>query len=474
MIRAAASRALVYATGALVLAAQVAAQAPDSAARTEWHRIPGWVSITVNTARAYSRDAGPVWAGRGLTGALSGGIAGHYGRLSFALQPVAFWTQNAAYTPSRTITAAGFNDPWLNQLDRPYRMGDGWYARVDAGDSYIRYGGRSVGVGLSNSPQVWGPARLNPLLMSGNAGGFPHAYLETARPANVGVGRVSARWMAGRLSPSGFGPQHAGTSARTLVGLVGSFAPRGLTGLEIGGARVFHLYESAVSYDFESLTLPVSALLKNRVRASDDPRRETNQLASVFARLAPPRSGIELYGEFLRDDHSVDLRDFTGEPDHEAAYVLGFRRRWSRGDTVSTTLTAERVNARLSHIARVRSQAPIYTHGTVLEGHTHRGLTLGSPMVPGGGGWTLSVERRRGASSWRLQTAYVAVAQNGEGGTFSGDPTGYLSISAERGFNRGGTPWGTAIDVQPAFGDLRSANLTLSVRRTLTGFASRD
>ena len=51
----------------------------------------------LNTTYPYGYNDGPIWAGRGITTAVSAGVRGQYGPLSFVLAPQAFWAQNASF-----------------------------------------------------------------------------------------------------------------------------------------------------------------------------------------------------------------------------------------------------------------------------------------------------------------------------------------------------------------------------------------
>ena len=319
-------------------------------ARFRW--APSWSALWFNTQRANYEGAGPVWRGRGATVAASTGFTGRWALVSYALRPIAFWSANRPYTPSRTVKPLDFQDPWLaGFIDLPYRFGPGGYGRVDMGESYLRVDTRFLAVGLSNESQVWGPARRYPLVLGNNAGGFPHVFIETGTPRPIGIGRVHARWVAGRLASSSFGPAHVGTSTRMGIGAVGTFMPRGMDGLEIGASRFFHLYDSPVARDLESLSLPFSGLLKKYLRNPDAPGPGNyNQVASVFMRIAPRNSPAELYGEFYREDHSWDKRDLIGEPDHDSAYLIGLVRNWFNEPAGNGgTLTLEIANSRISH-----------------------------------------------------------------------------------------------------------------------------
>ena len=440
---------------------------PLGAQRVE--RAPIWASAWVNSARSSVSD-GPVWLGRGVTLAASAGYTGRWNRISWSARPVVYASQNAGYFPSKSrAELAGFyNDPWYpGNVDRPYRFGADPFVDFDFGESFARADWRYVGAGISTAAQRWGPAHLQPLLLSGQSGGFPHAFVASNAPANIGIGTLSATWIVGRLSASGYGPSHSGTTHRLAVGATATWTPRGMKGLELGASRFFHLYDSAAVRDVQSVLLPVSGLLKSTIGNIEAGPRQYNQLANVFFRVAPPGSPIEAYGELLRDDHNANLRDAVGEPDHSSAWVLGLRRTVERDDA-KRMLTLEFSNGRNTHLARLRGQASMYEHTRIVEGHTHRGMVLGAAGIMGGGGFSGEWQRTDAAQrSWIVGAQILRLAQDPtEGGVISGRPTGYYSLEVGRELERRGGRWRSTLRVEPGFGDVRGVNVGLGLKVT--------
>lgn len=393
--------------------AEVERIAPDSlhpwaerfSFRADW---PGpmelrWVrpvaGVIVNSAYPAGGGAA-VWAGRGLTSYAMGGVFVRAGPVSATIAPVVFRAENAGFdlVPTGADGDGRFAAPVRpNNIDLPQRFGDGAYQRIDPGQSTVRLDLRGVALGVSTANEVWGPARAFPIVMGAEAPGFAHAFVGTSHPLDLWVGEVHARVVWGELGQSEFSPVREGETRRFGAGLAAVFVPRGMDGLELGATRFFH--EEWPDEGFgDLLTRPFESLLKKNVGNAD--ARPENQIASAFLRWAPPGSGFEVYGEFAREDHNYDLRDATLEPDHISAYTLGFARVWSRGAERITVLRGEVVNARPSHLARVRGQSPFYVHGQVRQGHTNLGRPLGSEAVYRGWGGTLAVDRYEPSGRW--------------------------------------------------------------------------
>ena len=111
-----------------------------------------------------------------------------------------------------------------------------------------------------------------------------------------------------------------------MSGLALSFLPRGLPGLEIGADRFFHTGWPRRGIFKAPWYRPFEGILKQSLSTSTNPMGDDvgdNQEASAFARWAFPGHGIEVYGEYAREDHNYDLRDLLQEPDHESGFMLG-------------------------------------------------------------------------------------------------------------------------------------------------------
>src|SRR5690606_1845485 len=141
---------------------------------------------------AYPRDwnDGALWAGRGIGASLTAGAEIRLGPFSAALAPIVTWQSNSEFDiRERTdTTRSPFANPWTSGIDEPQRFGTGSFSRIDAGHSYVRADVRGLAAGFSNETLRWGPSIRNPLLLSGTAAGFAHAFVETARPVDIWIG----------------------------------------------------------------------------------------------------------------------------------------------------------------------------------------------------------------------------------------------------------------------------------------------
>jgi hypothetical protein len=369
-----------------------------------WAVLPVQVPVAFNSAFPYGFNDGPIWAGKGLTVAVQGGFAAQVGPLSVQFEPMAFDARNDGFTSRSTGipgNGAFANAYYPSFIDVPERFGSRHYASFSAGQSTVRVDIGPLAVAFSTANQFWGPALENPIILGNNAAGFPHAFLGTAHPVSVFIGRIYTRVVWGQLDQTPYAPVIPG-SRRLMAGVVGVFMPRGIDGLELGATRFSHspwpdngISGVSLLKPFKGVGVPASA--------TGDSARGDNQLGSLFFRWALPGTGAEVYGEYGRDDHWIDLRDIWLEPDHSAAYLLGLQRVWRQKSTGLLVIRGEFLNTRIPALVQSRGEAPWYAHTVMRQGHTERGQLLGSPGGLGGGAAFLAVDRYTASQRWTLR-----------------------------------------------------------------------
>lgn len=371
----------------------------------QWDYVRPKVSSYLNTAFAYGGNDGAVWQGKGLTTAVQGGISARWGPFSASIAPIAFRAENQFFPlmPNGETGVLRFADgQWAQYIDRPQRFGTEVYSRFDPGQSWVRFDGYGVAAGVSTANDWWGPTDTYPYVLGNNAAGFPHVFFGTATPANIWIAKLHTRVFYGELAQSDYssvsGPDYftsfeqPGTK-RFMAGLVAILQPRGVPGLEVGGSRFFHAVKDNLGYSFSEyeLKLPFQGLLKGGLPTQTDTivlgtfqGLKENQLASVFLRWAPPGRGLDVYGEYGRDDHAADKRDLILEPDHSASFNIGFRKVWVSPRRVRA-VRGEVFTYEASPGSRVRGEGTTYLNGVLRQGHTQRGQMLGANVAPGGG-----------------------------------------------------------------------------------------
>lgn len=350
------------------------------------------VRMVYNSALPYSLNEGSLWAGRGTNSIVTVGVDARFGPLRIVLLPQLTSSENRPFqvipysqsaVPVRSVWANPFHGPG-SSLDLPLRFGDRALKGIAAGQSSIRLELNALTVGVATENVWWGPGIRNALVLSDNAAGFPHLFVQTRDGVRTSVGRFDAQMMLGELRESNFFDADPSNNVRSLSGLVVVWTPPFDSTLSVGLARTVLATASphgpslgAVFDVFRSVGQPDVAPT-DPVAGS---RRD--QLTSFFARWAVPGSGAEAYAEWARFEEPVSLRDLLEFPGHSQGYTLGLQwtRAVMRGGRFR--LQAEITNVEPDASVRVRPVATSYTSRAVPQGFTNLGNTLGASIEPG-------------------------------------------------------------------------------------------
>jgi len=351
------------------------------------------VRLASNSAVPYGGNDGAMWAGRGLSGLVTLGAVLRAGPLTVRIAPEYTWSQNQEFPlgalPGRAATASPFADPYVpNTIDLPQRFGDGAYSSASLGQSSIQLAGFGLRAGVSTENMWWGPGIESSILMSSAGPGFRHAFVGTDRALDVKIGKLEGLFTLGHLESSAFwraGAVPDSVRTRWLGALGFTFEPRGAPGLYLGAMRVFQAHYPTGGLSVSDVAAVLQPFTKRSFFSEENPsgNDEKDQLISLFARWVMPASQFEVYGEFARNDHSVDLRDIVLEPGHASGYLLGAQKLFPQRRGF-VRFNAEAVSLATGLTRLIRSSGSFYTHSRVRQGYTHRGQLLGASAGPGG------------------------------------------------------------------------------------------
>lgn len=342
--------------------------------------------VFVNSRSPINQNDDAVWQGRGLTTALDFGTSVRWRGVRVALVPTASYTQNAYFdlAPVSVADQPVYAYPW-REIDLPQRFGPDARWELGAGQSEVRVSGRGVSAGVSTRSLWWGPGIQNAIIMSNNAAGFPHVFLGTQGPRRIGIGTIEANWTLGKLDQSDYFGLPVETDARFHAGLVVTFNPDLLPGLSLGFTRVFY-GASPNGLEASNAFLVFQGVTKKGQEDSDSPTGDDDkdQLLSVFGRWVLEDSGFEVYGEWSRNDHSLDLTEFVLQPEHSQGYMLGLQKAYTLPDDRRVAMRVELTHLEREATFRVRASPVYYAHHIVTQGYTHRGQVIGAGVGPGG------------------------------------------------------------------------------------------
>lgn len=340
------------------------------------------IDITLGSAFFSDRPIQLLQDGKGVSSHLEMDLAFESDWIRIRLNPRAWSVQNRAIErfPVASMTPAQIaiyrNE--FRRIDLPEQYGTSPYQRVHLGESRIAFGHRRVQMGVSTERRAWGAGERQQLLLSTNGFGFNHCFIELNR-IPLGIASLSMDVIGGRLDSSGYARYPMPDEWRVISGLNVRLSPSFIPGLDVGLIRMFVQNASQVETVFDAFPF-LQPFEKASLGAGTDGSgsQPDNQLASAFFRWRFEASKLSVYGEYARDDHSMDLRDALLEPDHMRAYVVGVMK----GDE-KTEIGAELVNVTQVNPQALRASGWWYTHSSVRHGHTHMGQLLGAEIGPG-------------------------------------------------------------------------------------------
>ena len=357
-----------------------------------------------NSELPFSLNEGGMHAGRGSNLLLRGGVRIDAGRVSASLVPALISEANQEF---QTIVYGGpsprhpHSSPWhwgIQSADLPLRFGRQSRVRLGAGESRVSVRGAGVRVGASTEAQWWGPGIRNALVMSDNAGGFPHLFAATDAPWRSPLGTIEARWIVGRLAESGFF-RLGERNDRSLAGIAATLQPSFEPGLTVGAARVVYGPAGGPERAFDVFRDVGHPNVILRDDPTPPPFQGRDQILSLFGRWIFPASGLELYGEWGRTDLPASVRDFLTDPQRSRGYTLGMQ--WARPLEGGALVRAQTEVTVLEQTRRMgRQVASFYTSRAVPQGYTHRGQVIGAAIGPGASSQWIAADYLR--PEWRI------------------------------------------------------------------------
>lgn len=337
------------------------------------------IDVLYSSTYPRSYNDGPLWVGKGATIAISGGIKSKWGILDLTLYPLAYYSSNKAFDLDSNEDKNPYSYPYQGNIDYVVRYGDDPFFKIFPGQSDLSLNLSSVRLGVSTQNFQWGPSRYNPIVLSSQAPGIPHVYIETDQPIMTKVGEFEFKQFWGELAESDYFDEIEENDRRYITGLTIGYRPKWIDGLNLGFNRV--LYSKWSDLDFEEIFITTF-----RFNPPEDPEPglandEYDQIASVSARWTFPEVGFEPYFEFARNDFGADI--FGLQPEHTRAFTLGFTKLFDLINNYTLSVTGEHTTLGQSRSFLIRPTPTYYVHDIVEQGYTHHGQILGAGIGPG-------------------------------------------------------------------------------------------
>jgi hypothetical protein len=352
------------------------------------------VAVYFNSARPYGFNDGPLWKGKGLTTATNVGFSGKIGILHFSFIPSLFLSQNADFelAPHKRTAYSIYNQQFVTggSIDFVQQYGPSSFSQFNWGQSEVRLIWKKATIAASTSNFKIGPSRVNPILMSYNAGGFPHIELGTIQPVDLSIksidlGSVYANLYYGDLKESAYFDKNPNNNHRYFTALSLSYLVPYFKGLKLGANRVF--YENTENFQNKDLTRTL-LYFSDRDNIAQSNGTALNdyfdQMASVSAEWSFFPIDLRAYIEFAKNDFNGSFRNLIVDFDHARGFTFGLEKAYSINNGDDFLVNIEHTNISLSKSHQYRPTPPYYAHGVVKQGYTNDGQILGAGIGTGG------------------------------------------------------------------------------------------
>ena len=334
---------------------------------------PDWFN-SFNTAAPYGQNDGALWQGRGYNTSLTTGarIEGYGFELTF--KPMVTFSQNLGFDYLPGVYGDTHSYFWAGNIDLVQRFGDNPYFQFDWNDTEIRYSFYNFTIGFGTQAFWLGPAKLNPILGSNNAGGFPKFDIGLRKTdliipgLNWNLGKIESRIWIAQLSESDYFNNDGIKDKNLFNGFNISFSPSFWPDFTIGVTKICL---TRWGNNFWMYLNPFYS--SNDINGIGE-----DQKASIYFDITIPKVGFNMYAEFGLDDYtSNQLGNFF----HTFISTFGFQQKFSisKEKMIKGLLFCELNFFEMSQDFQLQwNYMGFYAHHQIKEGYTQNGQIIGA------------------------------------------------------------------------------------------------
>ncbi len=359
---------------------------------TKFSIKPLMIESAFNSSRPFGYNNASFIAAKGIQMRYSWGVGYHSKLVSINIKPEYLAAKNPSYQHS-----AYFGE----STHRNYRQ---FYP----GQSSLKLHFWKIDLGIGTENFFWGPGQFNALILSNNAPGFKHFTISSNKPIKIGIGKIEFQALGGKLENDSLLTSEAlyqmpapySRDWRYLSGVNFSYQPFFIPNFFIGFTRTMQLYgksnmQSQLPF-FRKYFPSISAVFAKKINTqidAPDQNDGSDQQASFFMRFLMPASHIEFYTEYGYNDFKANLRDFFLDPQHAAAYIIGFKKIFDLKNNNYWSINGEITQMAQSNDYLVRYAGNWYEHGVMIQGLTHKNQILGAGSGKGNNVQVLNLNR---------------------------------------------------------------------------------
>ncbi len=336
---------------------------------------PEWFN-SYNTNHPQGQNDGALWQGVGYNTSLSTGLYLEAFGFQATFKPLITFNQNKNYTYKEGVYGSPYSYFWTGNIDLVQRYGDSAFWQYDWSDSEIRYNFYTFTLGFGTQSMWIGPAQLNPMIASNNAGTFPKLDFGFRKTdlyfpfTKFYLGKLESRIWIGQLTESQYFNNDGVIDKNLFNGFNISFTPAFWENLTIGATKVC---VTRWGNNFWKYLNPFYD--DNDVYGIGE-----DQKGSFYLDILIPENIFEFYAEVGFDDYTRGMNAFAN-PFHTWIFSLGLNKGFKLGKENKYALKfySEFNFFEMSQDFQLQwCYMGFYSHSQITEGYTQNGQIIGA------------------------------------------------------------------------------------------------
>ena len=336
---------------------------------------PDWFN-SINTNHPYGQNDGALWQGVGYNTSFSTGLRLEAFGFEATFKPLVTFSQNKAFSFQPGVYGSEYSYFWSGNIDLVQRYGNTSFWQYDWGDSEIRYTWYTFTIGFGTQSIWLGPAQLNPMLSSNNAGTFPKFDFGLRKTdiyipfTNIKLGKLESRIWIGQLTESQYFNNDGVIDKNLFNGFNISFSPAFWEDLTIGTTKV------CVTRWGNNFWKYINPFYDD----NDVDGIGEDQKGSFYLDILIPDHIFEFYAEVGFDDYTRGMNAFAN-PFHTWIFSLGLNKGFNIGKENKYALKfySEFNFFEMSQDFQLQwNYMGFYSHGKITEGYTQNGQIIGA------------------------------------------------------------------------------------------------
>lgn len=276
-----------------------------------------------NSGAPNLENSGSRWIGKGISNYRSFRFGYVSKLLIFTIEPYRFNNENLQYSiPIRKGIYSRMND------NQPHGDSTVVFSGINEFQLFLHYSG--LGIGISNANMWWGPGMHSSLQMSNNTSGFRYFTFGTIGEKKIRKFGFDIRYIFSPMDDKNIGKPYFSSLLFSTTFYSNPQFTFGFSRSYLSG----HGTAKPTNWSYISLKdammLPFGDLfLSEKQKDPDNPESAVDlwdEILVGYLIASFPRSGLKIYVEYGRDDHAWDWDDFSRQPDHSGASIIGLRK----------------------------------------------------------------------------------------------------------------------------------------------------